>query len=232
MTTKAILIITSSVTVALILVIVLVVTLGNGDNDGTGTDSSSSSQEADTNYHCETKLCFALAGSESVSQNGFRIQKRFVTDIVSSLRLQEHRLKLAAVQYGLGNQAISPLTADVDEFLMRLGQTAFANSSYSFARGGILYCDYQLAVSEEELEGAMVLMGDGRGNFGGDPVVAAENFRRDGGTVYAVGVGENVDDGLEDVVGGDSSKLLALRSEADVDRVARTFCQMICAPQN
>ncbi|CAN8073470.1 unnamed protein product [Agarophyton chilense] len=175
---------------------------------------------------CETKLCFALDGSGSIS-GLFELQQSFVISLVRAIHSTVKPLQLAAVQYGVDNQPISPLTNDTAKFVKLVNQTSFNKSSSTFIRGGIVYCDFELTSTGPEV-GTIIVLGDGRGNFGGDPVRSANIFRKIRGRVAAVGVGNIDKASLEEIVGGDSSLVFKLLRSNLLDEVVCAILDRIC----
>ena len=138
---------------------------------------------------CNPRVCFALDGSGSISDDDFTAQKNFVL-LVASIIAVDPRARFAAVQYGLALSQISPITKKIEEFLLDVNDEEQLNAPTTFIASGLGYCISQLD-KQPTAPAKIVLLGDGRSNFGGDPRPIARNwlFKDPSNTICAVGVG-------------------------------------------
>lgn len=133
---------------------------------------------------CNPNVCFALDGSGSVSSDDYRAQKEFV-EIVSALIGVDKSAHFAAVQYTRTLHEISPLTSNQDSFLIKVNRDQ-PKGGATFVPAGLAYCVKELLPRREDAN-KLVLLGDGRNNFGSGRLTAP--LRRFKGEVCAVGVG-------------------------------------------
>ena len=159
---------------------------------------------------CGANVCFGLEDSDVLQKGEFNLQKQIVKDIVLELTKVSH-LQLSAVQYGITNTAISPLTYNVKEFLEKLQRASFLGSEKTAVGSPIVYCDAQL--SEEFGPKIIVLLGRGRNNVGGDPTIRAELFRETSGKIIAIAVGNADKSALTKIVGGNPSRVIQYSDE-------------------
>lgn len=172
---------------------------------------------------CNLNLCIGLEGTQAIQGKNFQIQKQLVSALVKKLSPLPH-LQLAAVQYGFSNTAISSLTSDVDAFLEALSKTSFDASDETAIGSPIVYCDSQL--SGEEGRNIILLLGRGRNTFGGDPIIRSKLFRRQGGHIVTIGIGEENKKNLQKITGGFSRNVIDFNSDVDdtVKRVVAILC--------
>ncbi len=138
---------------------------------------------------CNPNVCFALDGSGSVSRGEYEKQKEFVelaSVLIGVEKTGHFPAHFAAVQYGLRLRQISPLTSDQNAFLTRVGRDRALRAPRTFIAGGLAFCVRQLRQRREDAN-KIVLLGDGRNNFGSG--VPRSVLRRFKGEVCAVGVG-------------------------------------------
>lgn len=133
---------------------------------------------------CNPNVCFALDGSGSVSNDDYRRQKEFV-ELATVLVGVSKDAHFSSVQYSRTLSEISPLTSDQDSFLIRV-QASKKKGGVTFIPAGLAYCVKQLLPRNEDAN-KIVLMGDGRNNFGSGSLTGP--LRRYKGEVCAVGVG-------------------------------------------
>jgi len=138
---------------------------------------------------CNPNLCFALDGSGSITTADYTAQKEFV-ELIAAIVGVDTDAAFAAVQYGLRNIGISSLTNDVDEFLLDVAASNLASAPRTFIAAGLGWCIQELRARPEDAN-KIVLLGDGRSNFGGNPVPIAKKFRKPvgDGAICAVGIG-------------------------------------------
>lgn len=133
---------------------------------------------------CNPNVCFALDGSGSVNSDDFRAQKEFV-ELAAALIGVDRSAHFASVQYTRTLHEISPLTNNQDSFLVRVNN-ARAKGGATFVPAGLAYCVKELYHRREDAN-KIVLLGDGRNNFGSGSLTGP--LRRFRGEVCAVGVG-------------------------------------------
>lgn len=172
---------------------------------------------------CGANVCFGLEDSDMLQKGKFNLQKQIVQDIVLELTKVSH-LQLSAVQYGITNTAISPLTYNVTEFLEKLKGASFIGSKKTAVGSPIVYCDAQL--SEEFGPKTIVLLGRGRNNVGGDPIIRAELFRETSGKIIAVAVGNADKSVLTKIVGGNPSRVVQYSDEEKA--VTKKVLPLLC----
>eukprot|EP00737_Agarophyton_chilense_P003617 gb/GEZJ01004286.1/.p1 GENE.gb/GEZJ01004286.1/~~gb/GEZJ01004286.1/.p1 ORF type:complete len:223 (-),score=29.13 gb/GEZJ01004286.1/:157-825(-) len=178
---------------------------------------------------CNANVCFALDGSGSMTPSDFQLQKEFVQDVVSIIAT-DNDVEFAAVQYGLDNSPISPLGKGDANFLTRIDQAEFLNALTTFMGAGIVYCDFELSARENELA-KIVVIGDGRDNFGGDPVRRARNFRQfffPNGVLSAVGVGFEDTTRLTEIANAGGGSVFNVDNYRELSRLILTLVREVC----
>lgn len=176
---------------------------------------------------CNARICFALDGSGSVSNSEFELQKNFVQDVAAIISA-DIDVELAAVQYGVESEEISPLTFDVRSFMIAVHRERSMKSSRTSITAGIRHCSSLLRSRQREAN-KIVLLGDGSFNAGGTPVPLAQIFRRSGGDICAVEVGFSNTQSLLDIVGGDSSKIFSTDEFIQLSFMIESFVKEVCA---
>lgn len=172
---------------------------------------------------CSLNICFGLEGSDVLKQVNFNGQKQIVYDLVKKLTKISH-LQLSAVQYGITNTAISPLTYSVKEFLENFSQASFVGSSKTAVGSPIVYCDALL--SEESGPRIIILLGRGKNTVGGDAVIRANLFRETGGKMVAIAIGDADEKLLTKIVGGDPSRFITYKG--DKNSVTNQVLPLLC----
>ena len=153
----------------------------------------------------------------------YSLQINFAETIASIIGVNPSA-QFAAIQYGLRNVEISPLTDDVQVFKTLLKSSKSSQASRTFIAAGIGGCAVELrgkptSISTdlksngthhrmstknglERSEKKIVLLGDGRGNFGISPVQVANKIEEEiGADLFAIGIGFPDVSGLKEIVG-------------------------------
>jgi len=149
---------------------------------------------------CNVNVCFALDGSASIPADEYQLVVEFV-QLVTAIMSGTGLNAFAGTQYGLGNKDISRLTSDADAFLLALEGLESPRASRTFIAAGLGFCIRDLRRRLEDAN-KIVLFGDGRSNFGGNPVPIAERFREMyDGDICAIGIGFQDITVLEQITG-------------------------------
>lgn len=175
---------------------------------------------------CNVNVCFAIDGSDVIAPEEFQKQKEFLLDLVSALSLDDSAA-YTAVQYGVTNYPITPLSTDEARFNRDVFGTTSVKDRESFIGTGIVYCHRQVARHRTDAN-KIVVVGDGRSNFGGDPVRRADVFRRFGGSVCAVGVGFQDEESLEKIAGG-KKNVIGVDEYIELSLVVEDCVKAICS---
>lgn len=162
---------------------------------------------------CNVNLCFSIDGSSAIQPAEFENQRSFVMDLASIIG-EDEPIEYAAVQYGTGNSAVSPLTPDMNEFILRM-EDMRQLGGLSNEVAGISYCFSQLFRRPNEAN-KIIFFGEGRSGIGAMPLERADLFRSIGGEVCAVGAGFTDDAQLLRLAGGDKSMVFELDNFLDV----------------
>lgn len=120
----------------------------------------------------------------------YDLQKLIVDGIVRRVARRDDEFGIAAVQYGLANIPISPLTTDSGEFLSALQASSQVHVANTFLTAGFNYCFGELFKLDDG-RNTMVVLGDGMSTLGPDTDGQVELFKTTGGRVFSVGVGRN-----------------------------------------
>lgn len=162
-----------------------------------------------TNGGCNVNICFALDGSGSMSTEDYKRQSDFAV-LVSAILAGETEAEFAAVQYGLRNVGISGLTNNANRFLFRVARSRSARAPRTFIAAGLGFCIRELRRRPEDAN-KIVVIGDGRSNFGGSPVDIAQQFLPPQGTgsICTIGIGFPDIPSLV-AIAGDADRLLPI----------------------
>ena len=177
---------------------------------------------------CNPNICFALDGSGSISSADYSAQKDFA-QLIAAIISVDPDAAYAAVQYGLRNIAISDLTSDANSFLLDLDGSILAGAPRTFIAAGLGYCINQLRPRIEDAN-KIILFGDGRSNFGGNPVSVAQRFLppRGSGSICAVGIGFQNTAVLQAIVGGNPNRVLQVDEYFELMDILEVIISDIC----
>lgn len=179
---------------------------------------------------CNANICFAVDGSNALKFSEYRAELDFILDVVSVVSV-DIAVELAAVQYGIANSPISPLTTDIVDFIKKVDNEQRLRSRGSNLVGGINYCFSQLFDRPGEAN-KMVVLGDGRSTIGNNAIARADLFRKEtGGKICTVGAGFRRKKRLLKIAGGDKSLVFRVDSFLDVlalERVVEKLVEDIC----
>lgn len=180
------------------------------------------------NGGCNPNLCFALDGSGSISVEDYELQKEFV-EIVAAIVAVDEDAAFGAVQYGLRNIPISRLTTNANQFLRNVERSRLASASRTFIAAGLGHCIRALRRVPGNAN-KIVLLGDGRSNFGGNPVPIAQRFLppRGNGAICSVGVGFQDTDMLLNIVGGDPRNVLQIDEYFELLDILDILVAQVC----
>lgn len=151
-------------------------------------------------HGCATHVCFALDAGVFVSEEEYNIEKGFVA-LVAAVAGLDTRFLATGVQYGLNRAPFSPLTPNIDNFLLDVDATStngpltpkqrkalagwHRDSKKSFKRS-LRYCTRQVR-SGNRSANKIIFLGDLRSPRGGLQV--SYRFLDTGGAVCAIGFG-------------------------------------------
>ncbi len=177
---------------------------------------------------CNANLCFAIEGSGSINGTEFSNQKQFVFDLVSVVSV-ERGAALAACQYASSVTPIHALTTDISKFNLAVALVDQMDGQ-SFSIGAIDYCISQL-LPRVGAPNMIIMLGNGRSNVNSTALARLDLFRRVGGSVYAVGVGDKDDDALLRIVGGNKDLVFEKSSFQEVlslQKIIEKLVSQIC----
>ena len=177
-----------------------------------------------------TTICFAFDGSGSISPAQYNLQVKFAETIASIIDVNPST-QFAAVQYGLRNVEISSLTNNLNDFRTSLRSSKSVQASRTFISAGIGGCAVKLrgksssvgngmknnGSSHGQWERKIVLLGDGRDNFGISPVKVSKKIEeKSGADLFAIGIGFPNVSGLKEIV-GEADKFSVLNGYGDLE---------------
>lgn len=165
---------------------------------------------------CNANVCFAIDGSRSLAKSGeFEAEKNFVLDLMAVIGVDD-AVEVAAVQYGTSSSAISPLTANLEDFITKVADEKPLKSKRTFVAAGINYCFGQLFRRPGEAN-KIVLLGTAKSQIGSSAVRRANEFRQaTGGEVCTVAAGFADTRELLAIAGGDPEKVFLVGSFLEV----------------
>lgn len=177
---------------------------------------------------CDTRSCFAIDGSASISPKAFQFQKD-LAQLLASFAALDDEAEFSAVQYGLANRPISLETSNITEFLSSLQAAKQANASRTFIGAGIASCIRRIRRGEPETaNGTIFVLGDGQANFALgflDEVLAEIQDER----VVAVGFGKVNRTLLETVAGNEEDRVFLLPSYSDFHIIVYSLLLNMCS---
>lgn len=176
---------------------------------------------------CKISICFAIDGSRSISESDFSLATDFTKDVISIISTAG-RSNFGAVQYGMSAYPISPVSANASAVAIAIHGAKSKQDGKSSIAAGIAYCDSQLAKTQAAAS-RIVLIGDGRNNFGADPILAANKYtaRDPNGGVIPVALGPNPHTGILQAIAAGNSVLQIteyLSLAFSVDRAVSDAC--------
>ena len=177
---------------------------------------------------CGPNVCFALDGSGSVSEDDWDSQ-RFLVELVAAVVGVDTNAEFAAVQYGLRNILISLLTGNVDQFLLAVDRSRLRRARRTFISAGLAFCIRQLNQRPGDAN-KIVLLGDGRSNFGGNPIPTAERWlsAASSNRICSVGVGFENTSVLQAIAGGDPDMVLTSDDWEKVTNILGDLVYQVC----
>lgn len=148
------------------------------------------------------QVCFALDNNQkTISQKEYILQKLLVKSI-SKVISNDKNVRFSALQYGVIGTLISPFSKASKTFFGQLDKAVSKPQAGTSLDAPIVLCDALFAQAGKT--GTMILFGNGRKNFGGDPQLTSGVFKRRGGKIFGVGVG-NMDTKAFQKIAGDRS---------------------------
>lgn len=173
---------------------------------------------------CPQLMCFGLDGSGSISETEYDFQTSFAR-LVAALMSVDESAQFSAVQYGLRNVLISDSTTNEELFERRVNRSVLARAPRTFLAAGLGFCIQDLRRNPAPEERNIVILGDGRSNFGTEAIsglVAQANA-----TIYAVGVGFVDNTRLLELT-GDESRVFSLADYSMMATAAFNLVRDVC----
>lgn len=195
-----------------------------------------------SNGPCSVDVCFAVDGSDAVSQAAFLAQRSFI-DRLSRLLGAAGNSKAGAVQFGLTLTPVSPVTSSRRTFRARLHHMRKPGGKRAFVAAGLAYCARQLQgrraflplSTRRKIQGrgrgsrrkVIVLIQNGKRIFGSGR--SRGPLRLFQGKVFAVAVG-SVDRAELEKITGDPSQVFVVQNAGVLNTfvgvIARKICQL------
>ena len=231
----------------------------NKSSDPDHSDSGSYIQDLRSRIQdsgsCERiSVCFALDGSGSISATGYSLQIKFAETIAGIVGVNPSN-QFAAVQYGLRNVEISPLTHDMGAFRTSLKSSKSSQAPRTFVAAGIGGCAVKLRGKSTSVGNGLksngthhgmstmkrlersgrkiVLLGDGQSNFGISPVQVASIVEKEiGADLFAIGIGFPDVIELKEIV-GDANKFTSVGryEELEMRQVVSDVVSFACGTE-
>jgi len=195
----------------------------------TSTKNSACTLTAIYQSGCTANICFAIDGSGSVTFDEFRKAAVFAQDVSNTLAFFQDT-EYAAVKFGVRSILLTFLTGaqefnEVMEYANRVeGRNRFATS----VGAGIVSCNAILA-ERKGYPNKIVVITDGRNNFGGDPVRNANIFRSKypNGRISAIGIGNVTPAGLN-ILQGVAGSTGSVLTVADYVELGQKVNELVC----
>lgn len=178
---------------------------------------------------CNSNICFALDGSGSVNRTDFANARSFVQSVTNQLQLIPGNEQNSAVQFGKIAYPITLLTDDLEEFNILIEKVKFRGDSATSVGAGIVTCDAILALGTSSGPNRIVVITDGRNNFGGNPVGNADIFRNRNPTnrVSAIGIG-NVNGDILKMIAGTTGGVFTVRDYLELFLIVNKIVRSVC----
>ena len=175
---------------------------------------------------CNANVCFAIDGSDAVGPDNFRKSVEFVQAVIGIVGT-DRAAEFAATQFGTTTRRIAPLTGLRDNTLKALEDAKLTGGPTSAVASGIIYCDFQLFRRPGEAN-KLVVITDGKSNFGSNPVTAADKYRgrNPKNSITAVAVGHRQDDVLQRISG--QNPVLEVTDYVELALKVDTLVSQIC----
>ncbi|CAN8076197.1 unnamed protein product [Agarophyton chilense] len=178
------------------------------------------------NGRCDSRTCFAIDGSASVPPAAFEFQKDLVK-LLAAFAALDDEAEFSAVQYGLANIDISLETSNITKFLARVGGAVQVNATRTFVSAGIGSCLRRIRRgSKETAEGTVIVLGDGRANFGLEFLDQVLN-EVEKETIVSVGFG-NFDRELLEKIASSEDGVFLLGEYANFEMIVYSLLKNMC----
>lgn len=178
------------------------------------------------NGGCHPNVCFALDGGFAINSTEWRIQKDFVLLVASVVGI-DVEAEFAAVQYGRRRTKISDLTNKTDKFLVRIDGEPITHSRVSRTRSGLAFCINHLD-REDISVSKIVVFGDARSRFGGNPRRMSLEWQSPVNEICAVGVGFGADIHVLTDLTLDPERVFTVDQWPEVVQVIRDLVWGVC----
>lgn len=171
---------------------------------------------------CSVNVCFALDGSDGVSEERFLLQKRLAGLIASILSAGDSDSFYSGVQYGSTTTPIEPPTERIRLFLKELENVKQVRQSETNVAASLAYCGFQLLRVPTS---AIVLLGSGKQNVGADPKIVADQINH---PILAISTAGGKEGFGTNVGAGNLKKLFEVKVCDDIAEVITDIFNVIC----
>lgn len=181
---------------------------------------------------CPSQVCFALDGSNSISERDFGIVQTLTRSIAGVVGVAGGT-SFSAVQYGTRTSIIQTSTSNVGEFRRAVLGATYSRASRSFLTAGFSYCVRTISRTRRlKRTSSVVVIGSGQTAVLSrflTPVVSSVRPA----TVYAIGIGASQNrDNLLKLTNGNNSRVFTIgrrQRDSSVVEVVRRVCRRMCS---
>ncbi len=198
----------------------------------TARNNAECSLQAIFESKCTANICFAIDGSGSINATEFKNATVFTQAVTNTLAFFPET-EYGAVQFGFSSYLISFLSkaSPFNLAMQRVKQIEPALRTFTSVGAGIVTCDTLLSTRPGE-PNKMVVMTDGRNNFGGDPVKNADIFRARGpnNRVSTIGIGRQTAQGQATLaaIAGSTGTVLTVEDYVELFNVVNDLICDVC----
>lgn len=178
---------------------------------------------------CSLNICFAFDGSRSISRKAFDNQKLCTTKFAGVVKFGSTPSKLSAVQYATIVKRIQRPTRNDELFIKKINRMKQMKGERNIA-SGIIGCRFLLDSARRQAR-HMIIMTNGAKPFSSTAMAEAKEFRRTGGLVTIVTVG-NRDASVVKKLKASFGKIYNARNfaeELEILKISRALGKRVCS---
>ena len=142
----------------------------------------------------KAELVFVLDSSTSVGASNWRLELKFLSDIVKHLHIGAEEVRVGLVTYNTEATVQFGLSSHTSKaaLLSAIGSVKFSEGITATGDALALARTSVLSKAREGVAKIVILITDGRTNFGADPLKEAAKLKAAGVTVVSVGITSEV----------------------------------------
>lgn len=177
------------------------------------------------NLGCNVRVCFAIEGSNRVSDDNYRLQLE-IAALSSAIISTDTRAEISAVQYSSTTFPIQDATKKVNLVVDSILKSKRNNENNINLGTGLAYCGFQVRNAPGQTKGVVVVIGSGRFTSGFEPDLVANAVLTDSEIVFVKSTGQGAG---EVFLKTDRRDGLTLRKERDIERILNSLIPAVCS---